>query len=212
MAESKSQSNDDFAYVNAGKLNNLEEWSPTSKKRKWLLISGASNPPQNIIISYRRERSSPMERSGKFLHGNSLDLNYMERAVNSNLYNSVKNLQMTKSEAIGHIRKFFEHCKANDFKPMLYYTGHGQKNTGNWCFSDLTLSLGDILKLIPVGMENPTIICDACFSGRWAIVCADLQWESLYCLSACGPDETAFDSSLFFSSLWHICSTSNQSL
>ena len=92
MAESKSQSNDDFAYVNAGKLNNIEEWSPTSKLRKWLLNSGASNPPQNIIISYRRERSSPMEKSGKFLDGNSLDLNKMERAVNSNLYNSVKNL------------------------------------------------------------------------------------------------------------------------
>ena len=180
------------------RLSNIDEWSPTSKTRNWLLISGANNPSKRFIASDRGERSFPNATSGSFLRGISLDLHNMERAVDADLHNTIKDLQMRKSEAIGHIRKFFEHCKANDFKPMLYYTGYGESNTGNWCFRDGILSLRDILNLIPVGMENPTILCDTCYSDRWAIACAELQREGLNCLAACGPDETAKDSGLFF--------------
>ncbi|XP_075260981.1 uncharacterized protein LOC142352511 isoform X1 [Convolutriloba macropyga] len=126
------------------------------------------SPTKHHYILQKGAFVSKGPKSGKFLHGNLLDLHNMERAVNANLYSSVKTLQITKSEATGHIRKFFEYCKANDFKPMLYYTGHGEENTGNWCFSDGKLGFEDILNIIPAGMENPTIICDTCYSGRWA--------------------------------------------
>ena len=194
MAASKSHTSSGSLESN-WRLSNIDEWSPTSKTRNWLLISGASDPPERFIISDRRRR----DESGEFLRGVTLDLHHMERAVKDDLHNSVKNLQITKSEVIGHIQEFFESCKEFYMKPMIFYTGHGERNTGNWCFSDGKLSFEDILNLIPAGMENPTIISDACFSGRWAIACDEHQRESLYCLSACGPDETARDSGLFIS-------------
>ena len=38
------------------------------------------------------------------------------------------------------LKKFFEWCKKNEYKPALYYTGHGEVGTGDWCFSDGTVS------------------------------------------------------------------------
>ena len=56
----------------------------------------------------------------------------MEQAVGHTLKNKLQNLEMTKLEVETHIKKFFQFCKDGNFKPMLYYTGHGEMSTGNW--------------------------------------------------------------------------------
>ena len=63
----------------------------------------------------------------------------MEDECGTNLWNKVMDLYLEKRDAVNKIRKFFNHCQKNGFKPMLYYTGHGEIGTGNWCFNDGTV-------------------------------------------------------------------------
>ena len=114
-----------------GRIDKWSDWKPTSIETKWLLLSGASNPPRGITISDRRTRDTPGTRSGTFLSGVAHDLANMEGAVGINLFNTVKDLYLTKSTAFGHIRSLFDTCRHKEIKPMLYYTGHGESWTGN---------------------------------------------------------------------------------
>ena len=147
---------------NVGRIDRWSEWNPTFLEPKWLLLSGASDPPSRINISDRRTRDIPGVRSGTFLSGVTLDLANMEAAVGINLFNTVKDLYLTKSTASGHIRRLFDTCKREQNKPILYYTGHGSIGTGNWCFSDGAISIQEILDMLPEGMYHPMIFSDAC--------------------------------------------------
>ena len=121
---------------NVGRIDRWLRWKPTSKETKWLLLSGASDPPSGITISDRRTRDIPGVRGGTFLSGVAHDLANMEAAVGAKLFNTVKDLYLTKSAALGHIRRLFDICKREQVKPILYYTGHGDIGSGNWCFAD----------------------------------------------------------------------------
>ena len=83
---------------NVGRLDKWEEWKPAPKKTKWLLISGASNPPQDINISERRSRDDPGDRAGEFLRGVKCDFLNVEEAIEAiqnhgaMLYNVVRDL------------------------------------------------------------------------------------------------------------------------
>ena len=170
---------------NVGRIDRWSEWNPTFLEPKWLLLSGASDPPSCINISDRRTRDIPGVRSGTFLSGVTLDLANMEAAVGINLFNTVKDLYLTKSTASGHIRRLFDTCKREQNKPILYYTGHGSIGTGNWCFSDGTISIQEILDMLPEGMYHPMIFSDACYSGHWANFCLKKNIAGFNCLAAC---------------------------
>ena len=115
-----------------------------------------------------------------------------------NLFNTVKDMYLTKSEAKRKIKTFFQHCRDGGFKPMLYYTGHGQVGTGNWCFADGTISIEEIVLLLPRMCMSPTIVCDTCYSGNWANFCCEKKGFTLSCLSACPEYCTAWDTGTFF--------------
>ena len=185
----------------AGLMATLETWMPTPTaylKPKWLLLAGATDPPEDVSISDRRTRDAEGEKSGAFLQGIAKDLANMEAAIvaiKGKLHNSIKNLYMTKEEALKHIAKFFNHCQRGGFKPMLYYTGHGQIGTGNWCFDDGTIGVEEILRLLPggPGCYYPVLFCDTCYSGNWANFCLEKAIPGLQCLSACPEFTTAMD-------------------
>ena len=178
---------------NAGQLKNLNEWSSTLKSRRWLLLSGATNPPKEVLVSTRRRRDANFP-NGNFLDGSTPDLYNMERAVKPNLFNVVRNLTITKNEAARHITEFFAFCHRENHKPMLYYTGHGETSTGNWCFADGTIGIQQVLDWHVEGMELATICSDACYSGKWAEFCARKNLPGFHCLSACRGNKVAFDS------------------
>ena len=130
---------------NAGKLIDIDEWSPTKRQRKWLLISGASNPPEDVEYSTRLSADGRnSEGSTTFLYNVNYDLTNMQRALRN------------------------------------------KKKSGNWCFSDGTIGIQEIVQWVPEGCEKPTICSDASFSGAWANYCAQQGVEGLQCLSACG--------------------------
>ena len=178
---------------NVGRIDRWSAWNPTSIEPKWLLLSGASNPPKDVKISKRRPSNIPGLRGGEFLSGVTHDLANMEAAVGTKLFNTVKDLYLIKSAAFEHIRKLFDVCRNEKVKPMLYYTGHGEIGTGNWCFHDGTISIQDIFDMLPVKTYYPMIFSDACFSGHWANFCLNKDIPGFHCLAACPEFSTACD-------------------
>ena len=179
---------------NVGRIDKWSEWKPTPIEPRWLLLSGASDPPRGINISDRRTRDNPIKaRSRTFLAGVAHDLANMESAVGINLFNTVKDLYITKSTASGHIRKLFDTCQHEQVKPMLYYTGHGESGTGNWCFADGTISIQEILDMCPEEAHYPMVFSDTCYSGHWANFCLEKNIEGFHCLAACPENSKAID-------------------
>ena len=178
---------------NVGRIDRWPQWSPTPIEPRWLLLSGASDPPSRITISDRRTRDTPGERRGTFLSGVTHDLANMQDTVESNLFNTVSNHYQTKSTALGHIKSLFDTCQREQVKPMLYYTGHGEIGTGNWCFADGTISIQEILDMRPEETHYPMIFSDACYSGHWANFCLKKNITGFHRLAACPEYSKAID-------------------
>ena len=58
---------------------------------------------------------------------------------------------------------------------IIWYTGHSEQGTGNWCFKDGTISFQDILDLYRAHFSGRllTIVSDCCYSGKWVHTCAE---------------------------------------
>lgn len=52
---------------------------------------------------------------------------------------------------------------------LIWYTGHGQQDTGNWCFSDDVITFDEIAELYIQYFEGRLlyIVSDCCYSGQW---------------------------------------------
>ena len=117
----------------------------------------------------------------------------MEDVVGAKLHNTVKDLYLSKDAAFQSMNRLFEKCKARGAHPMLYYTGHGEIGTGNWCFEDGTISIQEIFDKVPGGCYYPMIFSDACFSGNWANFCLNKGIAGFNCLAACPEYSNATD-------------------
>ena len=155
------------------------------ENQRWLLLCGATGPLTYSKICNGGYESVDTTRTN-YLSGVTRDLVHMEDIVESKLYNTVKDMYLTKSNALNHIKKFFKYCKIGDFKPVLYYTGHGESNSGNWCFQGGTISITEIVKMVKTRKcQMPLIISDTCRSGHWANFCLRKGIPGLQCLAAC---------------------------
>ena len=171
---------------------------PFQKKVQWLLLSGATDPPNNVQISNRKSRDR-----GSFLEGITSDFLNMERlpVVKKGLYNSVRNMKMTKNMALAEIKDFIRHCLLTNTMPVIYYTGHGESGTGNWCFIDDVISVEELNLAFDCQMIHRTpyfIISDCCYSGHWANYFMEIENPSSRmfgkCLAASPEFSPAFDS------------------
>ena len=61
------------------------------------------------------------------------------------------------------------------FTVIIWYTGHGEKDTGNWCFKDGVISFEDVFALYLDHMKGKrlTILSDCSYSGNWIKQCAE---------------------------------------
>ena len=57
---------------------------------------------------------------------------------------------------------------------VIWYTGHGERETGNWCFQDGVISFEDIFILYMKHFQGKllNLTCDCSYSSRWAEQCA----------------------------------------
>ena len=116
----------------------------------------------------------------------------MKAAVGNNLLKTVKHPNLTKSEATGDIQTFLKTYQWQRVKPMLYYTGHGEIETGNWCFADGTISIQEILDVRPEGTYYQMIFSDTCYRGHWANFCLKKNIPGFHCLAACPEYSEAY--------------------
>ena len=60
------------------------------------------------------------------------------------------------------------------FIAVIHYTGHGEKDTGNWCFKDGVITFNDIFDLYVTHFKGKSlsILSDCSYSGNWINDCA----------------------------------------
>ena len=77
---------------------------------------------------------------------------------------------LTKESVLYTIKKCVKNNKKNKQNVHLYYTGHEQRVTGDWCFDDGVVTLDGIMKFIKTRDKNKSIYiyADCCYSGQWA--------------------------------------------
>merc|ERR1719333_876071 len=96
----------------------------------------------------------------------------MEKCIWSNgklrLVQKCQKLRVTKSEFSQELRYLAEVCAKKDWKPCVYYTGHGEEGTGDWCLKDGTMTFEDVIACFSSGSKAPIIFTDCCYSGTWA--------------------------------------------
>ena len=92
---------------------------------------------------------------------------------------------------------------------LIWYTGHGEKRTGNWVFEDGCLKFEDIYQLYKKYFKGHYlyIVTDCCYSGAWVVECAKLldkdgincshtakrQRTYIKVFASCLPEESATD-------------------
>ncbi len=56
----------------------------------------------------------------------------------------------------------------------IWFSGHSELGTGNWCFKDGTITFLDVFSIFTRHFRGKTltIISDCCFSGKWVSACA----------------------------------------
>lgn len=180
---------------NVGRLCYWHDWKPTSQTCGWLLLAGACEPPSNVDISSRKENAA---KSGDYLTGVGYDFTSMEKLIinesSFELVDTFRSLHATRAEAKQKIEFMLQKCATKKWKPCIYYTGHGECGSGDWCFSDGKLSFEELFNIAePIGDFRPLIVSDCCFSGVWANDCRIKGKGGLYCLAACSEFETAID-------------------
>lgn len=92
---------------------------------------------------------------------------------------------------------------------LIWYTGHGGKQTGNWALKDGCVTFKDIYNLYKKYFKGRYlyIVTDCCYSGAWVVDCArlldrdgvkcshdaKLQKVFIKVFAPCLPDESAND-------------------
>ena len=140
----------------------------------FLLISGHYNLSHNqTCTGNRRDRSA-------FLAGVDKDLKNMERLVriagNGSINNGCELFytynspgDCTSESALHHIRRLTAYCKAQNKRPVIYYSGHGERTQGAWCFKKSQLAPIQVIdELKGFDFGDCMIITDCCFAGNWA--------------------------------------------
>ena len=58
---------------------------------------------------------------------------------------------------------------------MIWYTGHGEEGTGNWCFKDGVITFQELFDLYKKHFRGKLLylICDCCFAGHWIQRCGE---------------------------------------
>ena len=97
------------------------------------------------------------------------------------------------------IKSLFSNCKKDEGRcftiksyqklcsiALIYYTGHGEKDTGNWCFKDGVISFNDIFDLYMMHFRGKSlqIVSDCSYSGKWIYDCGKKLDE--YGILSCG--------------------------
>ena len=177
-----------------------EEKNEFKNKRLWLLIKGCTDSPQSVKAIKRKGDN------GSYLHGMKYDfakmIKMIENKPNYALFNTLENMRSLQCKDVTKaIREFAAFAYQNKCSGIwIYYTGHGEKNTGNWCLSDGVITLRKVLNNIKLkwGRTGINLCLDCCYSGNWILDLNQYQNEypkwNIMIEAASFPGNAAYDS------------------
>jgi len=126
------------------------------------------------------------------------------------IFECTHGMRLFKSEVLASIALFF----AQDCHPIhfvVYFSGHGNRQTGNWILTDGEITLQDIYDLFisyaPLA-SCISIIADCCHSGSWVDQLTsrplDLDINRLSIQASCQRDEVCWDTKVggLFTKSW----------
>jgi len=115
-----------------------------------------------------------------------------------------------RDEVLGALSLFFRQLHDPEHF-CIYFSGHGNKQTGNWVFTDGELSLQDVstlfLRFAPL-KSTLAIVADCCHSGSWVDQVLsfpdDYDCSRFAIQAACLKDEVCWDTAVggFFTKSW----------
>ena len=93
---------------------------------------------------------------------------------------------------------------------LIWYTGHGEKGTGNWCFKDGVITFEEVFDLYKRHFRGKLLylICDCSYAGHWIQRCGETLDSMgigacghqarqngilMKIATSCKPDQTAID-------------------
>lgn len=183
-----------------------EEKQPQTPEGYWLLIAGTSDSKGT---KYTDKISD--DNNCNFVEGVSADLANIEATIKEYaqsgwapwaLHNIVNNTKDTsKADVIDTIKECAQECKkqAKGREVVIYYTGHGETNTGNWCFADGVVTLSDVynavLSVYPK-VDTVNLMCDCNYSGNWCMELKQMKLKKKHVDIKAGswPDALAYNS------------------
>eukprot|EP01084_Bolivina_argentea_P254293 427485_1 len=145
----------------------------------YLILAGTTNPPSEYNAqSERDEQESDCKEDGNYLKQIIKNMQIVEHSIKwdkeKKLFNSYRNLRAKKKDALDQIVGLFQTAKQNKANGCnwitIYYTGHG--SGGNWCYSDGTIKLDDIVRIANKYGKDFTslhIYSQCCQSGNWCV-------------------------------------------
>merc|ERR1712154_168857 len=97
------------------------------------------------------------------------DLHHMKKEAGRNLITVVQDMQfLSKHTVLDRIKRCaLKVTESGTYH--IYYTGHGETNTGNWCFADGNVSFDEVINAVKSVNDGCfiEIIADCCYSGNW---------------------------------------------
>ena len=169
----------------------------------WILIAGTTSSPSSIKTSDKKREN------GNYLDGITSDLHNVKNWINNTLGGDdgmnvldtiVQDMKyLSKWTVLDRIQKCAKKTVTyRDAHIYIYYTGHGEKHTGNWCFADGIISLKEVIDAVESVNSGCTIyiIADCCYSGDWVVELKQYKGKykrDIYVDAACLPGTVAWD-------------------
>ena len=144
-----------------------------STNRYYLAAGGAMTLPSEVSLAQRH-------RAGDFLKVVAKNIHRVQQAIGNDLFKICFDSDAIVLDVKRRVRSLMDECKSSNRKPAIYYTGHGEVGTGDWCFHDGTLSFQDIGDLTPLSCKYLVIFADTCYSGHWANIARNIDEGNLH--------------------------------
>eukprot|EP01084_Bolivina_argentea_P223962 378824_1 len=155
----------------------------------WLILSGATEPPSRLNPEHETaESNSDCEEKTNYLKQIISNVKIVEHNIqwgkhtysNTHLHNSYRNMNGKKKDGLDQIIDVFQTANKkaqtlDSSQVTIYFTGHGVKHYGNWCFKNGTIKLHDIITIANKygkKIKQLYIYSQCCYSGNW---CVDLE-------------------------------------
>eukprot|EP00300_Choanocystis_sp_HF-7_P033346 c45672_g1_i1.p1 GENE.c45672_g1_i1~~c45672_g1_i1.p1 ORF type:complete len:336 (+),score=63.44 c45672_g1_i1:63-1070(+) len=151
---------------------------------------------QNVTAKVSKDGGS---RSG--LQGVLSDLMLARAFLIANgygVFECLHGMRLFKSEVQGALSDFFKQPQPQHF--VIYFSGHGNRLSGNWVFTDGEVSLDEVYTMfLEIAPQNSclSIVADCCHSGAWveqiSLCPDDFDKRRFAVQAACLKDEVCWD-------------------